>query len=210
MIAALLLAAPAATAPAPATAIDAERAFVRDAQKLGQWTAFRKYAADDAVMFVPKQTNAQAFLKPLKDPPESVYWWPGRSYVSCDGRFAVNTGPWVRAAGKAVGYFTTVWRLQDGGWRWIYDGGDALPQMRSEGGDIKATKAACTGKPRGAVQLGTIGQVGYTSGGGRSPDGTLVWSWAVGPKGERTFLAQLWTGARFETVVHDKVAAAPQ
>ena len=45
MILALLLA-----AAAPQTAIDAERAFVADAQTLGQWTAFRKYAADDAVM----------------------------------------------------------------------------------------------------------------------------------------------------------------
>ena len=27
-----------------ATAVDAERAFTRDAQRVGQWTAFRKYA----------------------------------------------------------------------------------------------------------------------------------------------------------------------
>ena len=47
MIAALLL-----MAAEPLTAIDAERAFAADAQKMGQWTAFRNYAADDAVMFV--------------------------------------------------------------------------------------------------------------------------------------------------------------
>ena len=79
MIAALLLA---AAAP---TAIDAERAFAADAQKLGQWSAFRKYATDDALMFVPQPTNAQSFLKDRKDPPVAVFWWPGRSYVSCDG-----------------------------------------------------------------------------------------------------------------------------
>jgi hypothetical protein len=111
MILALLLAA----AEPPMTAIDAERAFVADAQKLGQWTAFRKYAADDAVMFVPQQVNAQAFLKDRKDPPASVYWWPGKSFVSCDGSYAVNTGPWVRQYGKAVGYFTTVWKRQPDG-----------------------------------------------------------------------------------------------
>jgi hypothetical protein len=37
MIAALLLA-----APSLPTAVDAERAFNRDAQRIGQWTAFRK------------------------------------------------------------------------------------------------------------------------------------------------------------------------
>ena len=204
MIAALLLA-----AVSPTTAIDAERAFVGDALKLGQWTAFRKYAAEDGLMFVPQPINAQQFLKDRKDPPESVYWWPGRSYVSCNGQFAINTGPWVRERGKAVGYFTTVWRQRGGTWRWTYDAGDSLPAMRSEGGDIKARTAACSGKPAGAIRLGTIGAAGYKSGGGQSPDGTLVWSWTVGPKGERTFLAQLWNGAKFETIVEDKVAAAP-
>ena len=103
MILALLLA-----AAEPQSAIDAERAFAADAQKLGQWTAFRKYAADDAIMFAPQKVNAQEFPKPLKDPPTAVFWWPGKSFVSCDGSYAVNTGPWVRQWGKAVGYFTTV------------------------------------------------------------------------------------------------------
>ena len=45
MIAVMLLAAQvAAAAPAPQTAIEAERAFAADAQKLGQWTAFRKWS----------------------------------------------------------------------------------------------------------------------------------------------------------------------
>ena len=113
MIAALLLA-----AAQPMTAIDAERAFADDARTLGQWTAFRKWSTDDALMFVPQPVNAHEFLKDRKDPPVPVFWWPGRSYLSCDGSFAVNTGPWVRDGGKAVGYFTTVWKRQpDGGWK---------------------------------------------------------------------------------------------
>ena len=80
MISFLLLA---ATVP---TAVDAERAFARDAQKLGQWTAFRKYADETAVMFTPQAVWAQTFLADKKDPPKSVEWWPDRSFVSCDGR----------------------------------------------------------------------------------------------------------------------------
>ena len=49
MIFSLLLAA----ATVPQTAIDAERAFAADAQKNGQWTAFRHWASDRATMFVP-------------------------------------------------------------------------------------------------------------------------------------------------------------
>ena len=59
MIAALLLAA--AAAP---TAIDAEHAFARDAQRIGQWTAFRKWADSDAVMFTPQAAWARDFLGP--------------------------------------------------------------------------------------------------------------------------------------------------
>ncbi|MGH6705455.1 MAG: hypothetical protein ACREB1_01445, partial [Sphingomicrobium sp.] len=103
MIAALLIA---AAAP---TAVDAERAFAADAQKLGQWTAFRKYATDDALMFVPTPTNAQTWLRGRDDPKQSIEWWPTESYSSCDGRLAVNKGGWRRPDGS-VGYFTTVWR----------------------------------------------------------------------------------------------------
>ena len=103
MIAALLLA---AAAP---TAIDAEYAFALDAQRRGQWTAFRKWADRDAVMFTPQATWARDFLNGRKDPPRSVRWWPARSIVSCDGRTAVNTGPWISGDGKSHGYFTTVW-----------------------------------------------------------------------------------------------------
>ena len=207
MIAALLLA---AAAPAGMTAIEAERAFAADAQKLGQWTAFQKWSTADALMFLPQPTKAHSFFKDRKDPPEAVIWWPGRSYVSCDGSYAINTGPWVREWGKSVGYFTTVWQRQrDRSWKWIYDAGDELTQPRAEGGDIKARTASCRGRPTNPVVMGTIGALGYRNGGSRSRDGTLVWSWTVGPKGDRRFLAQMWNGEKFETVVEDRVAAAP-
>jgi hypothetical protein len=194
----------------PATAIEAERAFVHDAQTIGQWTAVRKWSTSDAVMFAPLPVKAHELLAKAKDPPIPVFWWPGRSYVSCDGKLAFNTGPWVRDYGKSVGYFTTVWvRQPDGGWKWIYDGGDELKFARDEGGDIKPVIASCSGKPTGAVVLGTIAAAGHRSGGGRSDDGSLIWSWTTGPKGDRRFLAQLWDGQRWQPVIDDRVAAPP-
>ena len=205
MMIALLLA-----AAAPMSAIDAERAFAADAQKVGQWTAFRKWSTPQALMFTPQPVNAHQFMARLKDPPVPVFWWPGRSYVSCDGKTAFNTGPWVRDFGKAVGYFTTVWSRQaDGGWKWVYDAGDELKFARDEGGDIKPVIASCAAITKAAVVLGTIGAAGYRSGGGRSADGTLVWSWTTSPKGDRRFLAQLWDGRAWQPVIDDKVEAAP-
>jgi len=203
MILALLLA-----AAEPQTAIDAERAFAADAQKLGQWTAFRKYAADDAVMFVPQQVNAQSFLKDRADPPVSVFWWPGKSFVSCDGGYAVNTGPWVRQWGKAVGYFTTIWKRQaDGSWKWIYDGGDSLEHARAEGGDIKPRQADCA-KPVQAPPPKVGLTQGGSSGAGHSADGTLVWRWFVRADGSRNLEVLMWNGNGWDAALNDNVGPA--
>jgi len=200
MIAALLIAA------ATPTAIDAERAFAADAQKLGQWTAFRKYATDDALMFAPQPTNAQAFLKGRKDPPVAVFWWPGRSYVSCDGNTAVNTGPWVREWGKSVGYFTTVWQRQtDGNWKWVYDGGDGLKTARAEGGDISPQVAACPKLPLPPISQREV-PADLKYGSGSSKDGTLTWDWTLLADGSRRFTASIWDGAQRKVVIDDQVA----
>ncbi|HYC96007.1 MAG TPA: hypothetical protein VEB39_09960 [Sphingomicrobium sp.] len=189
------------------TAIDAERAFAADAQKLGQWTAFRKWATPDAIMFVPQAGSAHEFLKDKSDPPVAVFWWPGRSYVSCDGNTAINTGPWVRQWGKSVGYFTTVWQRQvDGSWKWLLDHGDVLKSARAEGGDIKPEQAACSKLPVPPVPQREVPQdVKY--GGGSSKDGTLSWSWTVMPDGSRRVWASIWDGRRHKVVLSDQVAA---
>lgn len=202
MIEALLLAA----AQPAMTAIDAERAFVADAQKLGQWTAFRKWSEPDAIMFTPQAGRAHDFLKELKDPPVAVFWWPGRSYVSCDGNTAINTGPWVRQWGKSVGYFTTVWQRQsDGSWKWVMDHGDALAEARAEGGDIKARQASCAKPVKPLVRMRVAGD--GQSAGGRSADGTLVWDWQVLKDGSRVVEALLWNGSEWESVIKDSVKA---
>ncbi|MFP5329581.1 MAG: hypothetical protein ACLGHC_05530 [Alphaproteobacteria bacterium] len=195
-----------AVAAAQMTALDAERAFAADAHKLGQWAAFRKWAADDALMFVPQPVNAQQWLKDRKEPPFPVVWWPGRSYVSCDESYAVNTGPWVRDWGKSVGYFTTVWKRQaDGGWKWVYDAGDSLGNLRPEGGDIGQKAASCDGRPTTLAEAPPT--QGAVSGSGSSPDGTLRWSWIVMPDGSRAFRAFLWNGSGYDQVVSDTVTA---
>lgn len=190
----------------PETAIDAERAFYRSAQAEGQWTAFRKFMTPDATLFVPQPAKAADVLPP-KNPPIAVQWWPAESYVSCDGRVAVNTGPWVRPRGS--GYFTTVWERQlDGHYKWSVDGGDELATPRALPEKPRVRRAACR-LPRG-LAVGVMfepdeGRRGH----GVSPDGTLIWAWKVMPDGARTFTAKIWNGRKFETVVHNEIAAPP-
>jgi hypothetical protein len=214
MIFALLLAA----APAQ-TAVDAERAFAAMAQKEGQWTAFRAYAEPTAVMFNPQAVWAQEFLKGRKDPPRSVEWWPARSFVSCDGNLAVNSGPWRIEQAKADGYFTTVWvRQKDGGWKWSYDGGDTLKTPLARPKKPTVRRASCSGLRRlaSAYKAETrptekiAGAPPSDAGQGRSADGTLTWEWRVAKSGARTFETKLWDGRRYVTVLDQKIAAPSQ
>lgn len=208
MIFALLLAA----APV-ATAVDAERAFARDAQTIGQWSAFRKYAADTAVMFTPQATWAHEFLKDRKDPPKSVEWWPARSFVSCDGRIAVNTGPAFRE-GKHYGEFTTVWVREKGAWKWVYDNGsDPVGSPTAKPQAPVVTRASCRGKARGAPIISPLPAVAREAarapgdtGSGQSADKTLGWDWKVGKNGEHRFRAYVWNGRRYDEALTVQVA----
>jgi hypothetical protein len=213
MIAALLFAA--ASMP---TALDAERAFAADAQKLGQWTAFRKYADHDAVMFTPQAVWEREFLADRKDPPKSVRWAPAHSFVSCDGRTAVNTGPWWGADGVHHGYFTTVWQRTDGAWRWVYDGGAAETQGSATPVRVTAQvhRASCRTKAPGAPIIPPLPlspkQARTTpedSGRGQSADKTLGWDWKVEKSGARKLRVYEWIGTRYAQVLFNDVPAPP-
>jgi len=140
--------APAEPAPAPVPPfIQAERSFAASAQLFGQWSAFRAYAAPDAIMMNPGPVNAHQFLARFRtDPPIAVMWWPGKAWVSCDGSMAVTTGPWVRKGGTQVGTFTTVWRREpDGSWKWVYDHGRRIPRALEPPEVPPVQRASCPG-----------------------------------------------------------------
>lgn len=207
MILAFLLAAASTTT----TAIDAEHAFARDAKRIGQWSAFRKWADRDAVMFTPQAVWARSFLRSLKNPPRSISWRPSVSYLSCDRRTAVNSGPWFTQDGKLAGYFTTVWQRTRAGWRWVYDGGGPLtgPAATSE---PRVVRAACTGRAPGPpikapprltpTQARTIPD---DNGRGESADRTLGWDWKVEKNGARRLRVYQWNGRRYAIVLHNEV-----
>ena len=194
----LILAGVAAATP---SAVDAERAFNRDAQIKGQWTASRAYADPDAVMFTPQAIWARDFLKGKKDPTAATHWSPNGSYVSCDGRLAVNTGPWQSADGRRHGFFTTVWQQEKGQWHWISDGRHTLKKPLTARKRPIVRKASCRGRAPGpplmappSTKKGPGGVAPDDFGRGYSTDRTLGWDWRVGPKGVRHFRTFLWTG----------------
>ena len=94
-------------------AVDAEHAFARDAQRIGQWTAFRKYADRDAVMFTPQAVWARDFLKDTQGSAEGDPLGPGAQLRLLRRADRGQHRPLVQAAtASARGYFTTVWQRE--------------------------------------------------------------------------------------------------
>ena len=144
------------------------------------------------------------WLKDRKDPAKAIEWWPTASYVSCDGSLAVNTGGWKRPDG-AVGYFSTVWqRQQDGGWKWIVDGGDDLKVERSHPRELKPEIASCVGKPQAPPIIGYLEGPSTTV---TSKDGTIAYHWHVIEDGSRTFRVLGWNAEELVPLIDDEIPA---
>jgi hypothetical protein len=197
------------------TALDAERDFAADAQRKGQWTAFRDWADPTAVMFEPQAVWVQQSLKDRRDPPRSVAWRPAASFVSCDGRTAVNTGTWRQPGTPASGSFATVWMKQaSGDWRWIVDsaelGGGAASVARP-----RTVRASCANRAAAARAFAqtTAATAALTSppgdaGQGRSADGTLAYRWIVSPNGARRVTVRQWTGRNYRVIIDRRTPAS--
>lgn len=147
----------------------AERAFASAAQTHGQWTAFREFAAPDALMMLDGPQPAVPYLKDRKDPGVAVMWWPARIVTSCDGSLALSTGPWRRADTGRVGRYFTIWRHDETGWHWIYDGG-VRDEAGTAAGDVpvKRARRACGKPPALPKEAAPVA-------GGHSRDGSFVW-----------------------------------
>jgi hypothetical protein len=166
----------------PSAVIAAELGFARLARNEGQWTAFRETAGKNAEMFVPQRTLAQAWLKGRADPPESVRWSPQNVWSSCDGAFAVTSGPWIGP--NSSGTFATVWQRQkNGSHKWVLDMSLTSEGTPAEIDTVSAKVADC----KGAAIPGPSPTAEGDRRVDRSPDGSLMWISQVRADGARRF-----------------------
>jgi hypothetical protein len=216
----------------PSAIVSAELGFARLAQEKGQWTAFRETADKDAVMFVPDAVNAQTWLKKRADPPKAIAWQPYRVFVSCDGSYALSTGPWTRPDGS-TGTFSTIWRRQkDGGYKWVIDFGSGTQIPPQEEVMIEGRIAKCgpgmrrsadgpdegiDGRPprgeRGDGQRESRQDVVLipnpppASGDGQSNDGSLRWRWTKSER-DTSFVVTLRAENGEQTVLNETAPGA--
>lgn len=205
----------------PSAVIAAELAFASAARAQGQWTAFARFAAPDAVMFTPQMAWAQVWLKGRANPPAPLAWQPYSVWSSCDGTLVVSHGAWQK--GATAGWFTTIWQRQpDGSYKWVLDHGDSLKQPLPAPEMLSALIADCpartrSGPPRGKaaklgkpkkVKLADLPPLDPAHRAGVSTDGTLRWDVTVAPTGARHLTID-WTRDGASARLLDEAVAAP-
>lgn len=198
----------------PSTIVAAELAFARAARELGQWTAFRQFAAPGALLHGRNGPfPIEPWLLAQTDPPQALQWEPRAVAISCDGQIAVSQGRYLDPDGT-VGNFVTVWERQpDGAYRYTYDaGGPDVPQPPPrkpvEDGNIVVTAidavqglvATC---PRGGVDIPPPPAIPITDEGKGdarlSRDGSLRWRWEHRADGARFAAADYFYEGRWLT-----------
>lgn len=126
LLAAAEPAAPPAAAPGagasstPATLVEAERAFARDAAEQGTRSAFLKWLAPTGVVFRPGPVNGWKTYEASKRNDAVLSWQPAYAALSADGELGWTTGPWAWRPGRnrddsAWGEYLSLWRRQPDG-----------------------------------------------------------------------------------------------
>lgn len=185
----------------PSKVVATELAFARAAQKDGQWTAFRKFAADGALIYGRDGAiEAQPILRSLGDPAQAVAWQPHYVWSSCDGSIAVTMGGYREPDGE-TGSFSTVWQRQrDGEYRYLFDFGfpdenapEAVEMIETEVADCK--KAVAPGAPEAEMPLRF------------SRDHSLAWGFQTVGESERLFGVWLVRGGEWVSVMNLRFGA---
>lgn len=109
--------------------IAAERGFA-DSMARRDFDAFTDYLSREAVFMGPggalrgKDAVAQGWRGYFDKPAAPFSWAPDEVEVLASGTLAFSSGPVRDAAGKEIGRFNSVWRLEGPGtWRVVFDRG---------------------------------------------------------------------------------------
>ena len=112
--------------------VDTERAFART-MAVRDHAAFTKFLSEEAVFFSgPTPLRGRAAIaerwKRLYEKPEAPFSWePEQVEVLDSGTLAISSGPVHDPAGKLIGRFNSIWRLESPGtWRIVFDKGEEV------------------------------------------------------------------------------------
>jgi hypothetical protein len=175
----------------PSDVIATELAFARAAREKGTWTAFRDYATKDAQWPGPRFESVQAALKGVPNPAQAIVWEPDQVWASCDGTFALSSGPATHPGGKRS-RFATIWQRQNNGeYRWVIDQGFDLEDSYAAPEMISARMADCPAGRTFQSRRNPDARRTAAWSSGQSDDGTLAWTTDMRADCSRTLVVSI-------------------
>lgn len=208
----------------PGNVAASDIAFARAARDEGAGAAFRRFAADDAIVHLPNgPVPAGAWLAGGSGAGPAADWAPREVWSSCDGSLAVTFGRSRDAAGL-VGSYVTAWeRTRRGGQhRWTYyaqvlDDPQPPPRRRPEVPEgpnvivveefdsIAGRTADCTVR----TGLMPLPAPDARMAGDRAEDGTLSWRWEHRTREGGRFVVEYLREGRWQEALDFTIPPVP-
>jgi ketosteroid isomerase-like protein len=117
--------------------IATERAFAKTMADRDQ-PGFAKFISTQAVFFSGEKPTrgksriVESWLNYFKDPKAPFSWEPATVEVLASGNLALSSGPVRDPAGKLIGTFTSIWRLEaPNTWHIVFDKGNDVCNPQS-------------------------------------------------------------------------------
>jgi len=110
---------------------DTERAFAATMARRDH-AGFASFLSEETVFFSSKgalrgkATVVEAWKGFYEGPQAPFSWEPAEVEVLDSGTLAISAGPVYDPSGKKVSLFNSIWRLEGGQWRIIFDRGGCL------------------------------------------------------------------------------------
>jgi len=194
----------------PSALIAAEIALNQHTRAEGLWKSLRETAAPGAILLMPEEVDALAWLKDRPDPAPPVDREPDAVWMSCDGSYGVVLGGW--STGEGGGQYASVWQRQDdGSYKWLIrhrvgkDEPAAAPDMISAGiADCDGTKGRSEAGPREPK----LSPAAVQARSDYSADRTLYWRSGRDTAGILRLLVQVRKDGQMRTVLGGELEEA--
>jgi ketosteroid isomerase-like protein len=113
--------------------VAAEKAFAATSKQRNTREAFLTFLADSGLIFQDGPVNGKSFWEKASPNESLLSWYPAYAFASSSANIGYSTGPWEYriqpsdSAAAGHGYFVSIWKKEEKGWRVALDIGISFP-----------------------------------------------------------------------------------
>jgi ketosteroid isomerase-like protein len=139
------------------TMVDAEKAFANTSKEKSTRAAFTSFLGDSGLIFQKTPVLGKKFWQGAEEGKDMLTWEPVFADIAQSGDMGYTTGPWEYrsqrkdTAPAAKGYFVSVWKQENNGWKVALDIGISYPESAEKESPQFIAKANVLPKAKSAM-----------------------------------------------------------